>query len=171
MKWDAFLDDETATNSGLSQILPESAPDRPHVGEITKARLVDKDFDWAKSDRNVNGTCLVLDVAVPKFKPFEATIPCHYAGKVQALCRSARVHPPAKGGDWDEQCLVGQAVTFDSVTVMDARGVERVRVTKWHPNPAPPPAEVLQRQTPARTQAAKAHREFTSNAAADDIPF
>lgn len=171
MKWDDFLgnDDE---GGGSQQILPESAPDRPHVGEIVKAKLADKDFEWARSENNKNGTCLVVEVSVPKFKTFEATIPCHYTGKIQALCRSARVHPPAKGDDWDEGRLVGQTVTFDSVTVVSPRGTEYVKVTKWHANPAPPPADVMKRQAPARSQAAKAHREFTANAqAADDIPF
>lgn len=167
MKWDAWLDD-TAGDAPLA-ILPESPPGKPHVGEIVKASLADKPFDWAKSAANPDGTCLVIEVSVSGYQTFEATIPCHYVTKVQALCRSARVHPPARNADWDESCLLGQTVTFESVTAMSSKGREYVRVNKWLANPSPPPPAVASepKRPVARSQSQKASRELSP----DDIPF
>lgn len=167
MRWDDFLGDGSdAADAADLPIVPETAPGKPHVGEVKAAKLADKPFDWAKSDRNRNGTCLVIEVAVPKHRPFEVTIPCHYAGKIQALCKSARVHPPVRGGDWDEQCIVGQVVTFESVTAVSPMGTEYVRVTRWCPNAEPPAA--IKSKPASRTQAAKAHHASSPD---DDIPF
>lgn len=177
MNWDQFLEEPgTGETGGPLPLLPESQPGKPWVGEIVKATVVRKDFDWAKDERrNPDGFCIVIEVAVAKYRTFEATIPCHYTAKVAALCKSARVHPPG-GGDWDEQALVGRSVTFESVTVMSPRGTEYVRVNKWLPNAEPLPANTAASKPAAkpvaRSQSAKAHQAFTANAEApDDIPF
>ena len=145
-------------------LLPASTPDKPHIGEITRAGIQKKDFDWTKSAANPAGQCLVLTVQVAGHLPFEATIPCHYTTKVAAMCRSARVHPPVAGEDWDEQELVGKTVTVETDTAISGRGTEYVKVLKWLPNSEPLPKAM--KAAPARSQPAKAHKAFTETAAA-----
>lgn len=176
MRWDEFMpeDDAPATASaGPLPILPASQPGKPHVGEIVKVMVVKKDFDWAKhAELNPQGKSLVLEVAVGNHKPVEATLPCHYTGKIAAMCRSARVHPPARGEDWDEQQLLGKTVIIETVTVISSRGTEYARVEKWIANAEPLPKAIAQAKPAARSQSAKAHQAFTANATGDDdIPF
>jgi hypothetical protein len=168
VRWDEFLSDDVASESaGPLPLLPESQPNKPWVGEITEAAIAFKDFDWAKSEKNPDGKCLAVKIQVPNFRSVESTIPCHYMGKVAAMCRSARVHPPEAGEDWDEAQLVGQSVTFESVTVISAKGNEYARVSKWLPNTAPLPKVA---KAPARTPAAKVEAAGQGGAS-DDIPF
>lgn len=179
MRWDEFMEPvdapRPAASAGPLPVLPESQSGKPHVGEVVKVFMVKKDFDWAKHvELNPHGKCIVLEVAVGNYKPVEATIPCHYTAKVAAMCRSARVHPPERGEDWDEQQLLGKTVIIETVTAVSARGTEYAKVTRWIANAEPLPKEVAARPAAkpvARSQAAKAHQAFTANAEADDIPF
>lgn len=179
MRWDEFMPEDGApvpmAASGPLAVLPASQSGKPHVGEIVKVSVVKKDYDWAKhAELNPQGKCLVLEVAVGNYKPVESTLPCHFTGKIAAMCRSARVHPPVRGEDWDEGQLLGKTVIVETVTVVSSRGTEYARVEKWIANAEPLPKEVAARPAAkpvARSQAAKAHQAFTANAEADDIPF
>lgn len=162
MRFDDFWTDDRAS----SEPLPLAADGR-HTGEITSAK--EKRLDFMKSDQNRDGTSLVVTVEIPKAQPIESIVPCHFRGKVEALCRAAGVALPANGEDWDEQVLVGRTVTVETTHAVSKSGKEYVRIDRWHPSPSKP---LPKSAAPARSQTAQAHREFTSNATnGDDIPF
>ena len=164
MRFDEYFD--AFDDRPALPLLPESPPGHPHVGTIISAAEKRVNQDWAKSERNTDGICLVLMVDVANFAPFEVTIPAHYTAKVTAVCRSARIQPPVQGEDWDEKALVGCTVTLESVVAVSKRGTEYVRVNKWLSNGEPLPA-AAKPKPPARTPAAKARAANSS----DDIPF
>lgn len=142
------------------------APDGRHVGEITRAWMEDKPWDSAKSEDNPTGKSLCVVVAVDGCREIEVSIPCHWYGRVSALCRSARVEPPA-ADDWDETVLVGKAVSLETKQRTSAKNTEYVAVEKWLPGAPPPPAATRQ---PARTAPKKADAAAKAEAP-DDIPF
>lgn len=166
MNWDEFGDDDfEAGESGEPQGF---VPDGTHVAEIKWAGIQNK--DWAKSDRNPEGKVLAVKLEVSaKYKPFWESIPCHQRGRVEQLCRAARVDPPR--GEWDERELKGQMATVETVLALSKAGNEFVKVVAWKPGPAPLPKEI--RQAPARkTLAQKAKAEFVAGGGgADDVPF
>ena len=169
MNWDAFLTD-TANQADEAATLP---PDGRHVSEIVSARLEDVPFDWAKSENNPNGTCLVVFVAVPKFKQFKASTPLHFSGKIAAICASAAVAGPQRGTPIDTtlRSLEGRTVIVETALSVSGRGTEYVKVTKWIKNADPLPKDVKDRAAPKRSQAAKAHAAFVKEAGDDDLPF
>ena len=143
-------------------------PDGRHTGEIISA--TEKQLAFKVTEDNRKGVCLVVVVDIPKHQPIEAIVPAHWRGLIEAIARAAGVAPPVPGEDWDEGVLNGRTVTVDVVQAISGKGTEYVRVEKWHPSPSQPlPAT---KAAPARSQSAKAHREFQSNSTApDDIPF
>ena len=165
MRFDEFWTDDDGRAAETPAELPP-APDGRHAGEITKAQM--KDLKFKIADGNPHGTSLVVEIEVPKYQPVEAIIPAHFRGLIQAVCVCAGVAPPARGEDWDEGQLVGRQVVVELVNGVGKTGRPYVRVDKWHHGPAPLPAEVTKR-APARSQAAKAHKEACLDA--DDIPF
>lgn len=165
MRFDEYFDAYDAKPA--LPLLPESPPDQPHVGTIVSATERRVDFDWAKSEQNRDGICIVIGVDVDGFAPFEVKIPAHYTGKVSALCNSARVRPPMRGEDWDEKSLIGCTVTFESVVAVSKRGAEYVRVNKWIGG-GEPPQPVAKPKPAARTPLQKADKAASKN---DDIPF
>lgn len=141
-------------------------PDGRHTGEISEAYI--KDLKFKVSERNPAGTSLVVKVAIPGHYPVESIVPVQFRGLVEAICRAARVEPPAKGEDWDEGQLVGQVVAIETVLGVGKTGKEFVRVDKWHPAAAPLPKAI--KATPARTPAAKVEAA-RQGGSPDDIPF
>lgn len=168
MRWDEFLTVENAPAQQQGDALP-MLPDDTHVAEITAAWIEPVDFDWAKSATNTEGKCLKLALEKNGFRQFEATVPCHFTGKVEAICRAARVDAPARGVDWDEKQLKGRVVAVETKQAVSQRGREYVRIEKWLPGPEQLPKAV--RETPARKPAAKAAAAFKEQANADDLPF
>lgn len=162
MNWDDFAsapDTEPARKEG------QLCPDGTHVATIGWVRVMPK--DWAKSEHNKTGQCLVVRLDIKKgIKAVFDTIPCHRRGAIAALCRSARVDPPA--GTWDEQILVDREVTVETSLAVSKAGNDYVKVIAYKPGPDPLPAEV--RTRPARTPTQKADAA-ASVASTDDIPF
>jgi hypothetical protein len=165
VNWDAFIT-EAANQADEAATLP---PDGRHVGEIVSARLEDVPFDWAKSENNPNGTCLVVFVEVPKFRQFKSSTPLHFSGKISALCASAAVTGPQRGTPIDTtlRSLEGRTVIVETALSVSGRGTEYVKVTKWIKNADPVPPAVKERAAPKRSQTAKANAELSP----DDIPF
>lgn len=157
---DYWMDDEPAASKPM-------AADGRHTGEIIDAK--EKRLEFMKGDRNRDGACIVVTVAIPHAQPVEAIIPANYRGKVEALARAAGVPLPAAGQEWDVGSLIGRTVTVETLQAVSKKGTNYVRIEKWYASPSQP---IPAAKAPARSQAAKAHREFTANAQAnDDIPF
>ena len=141
-------------------------PDGRHTGEIVKAKV--KDLKFKTSDRNPAGTSLVVEVEVAGHHPVEAIVPVQFRGLIEAICRAARVETPPRGEEWDEQQLVGQVVTIETVLGVGKTGNEFVRIERWHASAAPLPKAV--KAQPARTPSAKVEAAGQGGAI-DDIPF
>ena len=165
MDWTTFFtDDEQKPGPAVEADLP-ILPEGTHTGEIKVAIIQQK--EWAKSETNPNGECLTVKVAVTNYKPIWESIPCHYTGKVAALCRAARIEPPTKASPkFDEATLAGQFVTFKSLLAISKRGNEFVKVEQGQPSTAPLPAAV-KNAPPRKTPAAK----ISAATPDDDIPF
>lgn len=162
MRFDSYWgDEEEAEDKPL-------AADGRHTGEIVDVK--EKRLEFMKSEANRDGASLVVTVSIPKAQPIEAIIPANYRGKIEALSRAAGVAPPVRGEEWDTEQLVGRTVTVETLQAVSKKGTAYVRIEKWLASPSQPlPAT---KKAPARSQAAKAHRDFTGNAAApDDVPF
>lgn len=166
MRFDDWWPEADADTPVETSDLP-LAPDGRHTGEILTAEV--KPLKFKVCPENQSGTCLVVRVGVPKAKPVEAIVPVQFRGLIERVCRAAGVALPVRGEDWDEGQLVGRTVTIETVHGIGKTGREYVRIDKWHKGPDPLPDAV--KKAPARSQAAKAHREFTETANADDIPF
>lgn len=166
MNWDAFVDDEF--DAAASGEPPQMLPDGTHVAEIKWAGIQAK--EWAKRDGNPDGQVLTVKLEVsPKYKPVWESIPCQQRGRIEQLCRSARVDPPA--GDWDEEQLKGKLVTVGTVLALSKAGNEFVKVSAWKPGPEQLPRSVRE-APPRKTLAQKAKAQFVSNGGgADDVPF
>lgn len=161
--WDEFGEDELGGESIGEQTF---APDDTHVGKIVWAGIQKK--DWAKADRNPEGKVLTVKIEVaPKYLPIWESIPCHQRGRVEQLCRSARIDPPR--GVWSERQLKDCTVTIETVLAMSKAGNEFVKVVAWKPGPEPLPKAVRE-SAPARTPAAKV-RAASPSIGGDDIPF
>jgi len=166
VNWDVFVDDEfDAAAPGEPQ---QMLPDGTHVAEIKWAGIQTK--DWAKRDGNPEGKVLTVKLEVAaKYKPVWESIPCQQRGRIEQLCRSARVDPPR--GEWDEQELKGQMATINTVLALSKAGNEYVKVVAWNPGPAPLPKEIRE-AAPRKTLAQKAKAEFLAGGGgADDVPF
>jgi hypothetical protein len=165
--WGWFNDDNGQAAESAEKPM---APDGRHVCEIVKA--VVRDVKFKVSDDNPNGTSLCVDVAVPNCQVVEAIIPLQMRGLVEAVCRSASVPLPQRGEDWSAKQLEGRTVSIDTIQGIGKSGRQYVRIEKWHKGTDPLPEAVKARAPAARTQAAKAHKEFVANGGGpDDIPF
>jgi hypothetical protein len=168
MIWDEFLnDDETVATAA-----PEDRPmvtDGTHVATIAWAGFQTK--EWAKGDTNKDGKCLVVKLDLgPKWRPVWETIPCTQTGKVQHLCRSARVDPPARGVFWDGSALKGKIVTATTVlSVAKSTGRDYVKVESFKPGQDVPPTPVARARP--KSAADKAMDQFKKSSPDDDIPF
>lgn len=156
-RWWVEQEDEFAPAGDLPQV-----PDGEHVAAITKA--VFKDLAFKKTEQNVDGTSLVLELQVTGYRPLEAIIPAHFRGMVEAVCRAASVATPKKGEDWDESCLVEQYVRISTLQGVGKTGREYVRIEKWIPGRQPLPEAIT--KSPPRAKPAK--KDQTPD---DDIPF
>jgi hypothetical protein len=166
MNWDAFIDDDfDAATSGEAQ---QMLPDGTHVAEIKWAGIQAK--EWAKRDGNPDGQVLTVKLEVSaKYKPVWESIPCQQRGRIEQLCRSARVDPPA--GDWDEGQLKGQCVSIETVLALSKAGNEFVKVVTWKPGPEQLPKEIRE-AAPRKTQQQKVTAGFRANGGGiDDVPF
>ena len=163
MRWDDFIDadDGQVATQAAEQLLPDGT----HVGKIGWVQIGSK--DWAKRDQqNPDGLCITVRVDVSGYKSVFQSIPCHWRGAVEELCRSARVAPPAKGEDWDEEQLLDQVVSIETLLSVSGRGNEFVKVVRFKPTsqsstPKPKPVK----QTPTQKIDAE------TKADPDDIPF
>lgn len=163
MRFDEFwTGDEatTATDGGDVPLLPDGR----HVGDVKVARF--KPVDWKKSPANPEGMCLNICVEVAGHQAVWADVPVQFRGLIEAVCRSARVHPPAKGEDWDEGGLKGQTVSIETVQYINKKGEQRVRIEKWHPSTAPLPKAIA-----AAPAAEKTTTKAQPIGVEDDIPF
>jgi len=162
MNWDEFGEDDfEAGDSGEQGFVPDGT----HVAKITWAGIQHK--DWAKGTGNPEGKVLTVKLEVSaRYRPIWESIPCHHRGKVEQLCRSARVDPPA--GEWDEKVLKGQHATIDTLLALSKAGNEYVKIAAWKPGPEPLPKAV--REAPVRTPAARV-KAGSPGIGSDDIPF
>lgn len=136
-----------------------------HNGQIVRVKT--KPLSFMVDDKNPDGTSLVLGVDVTGYQELEVIVPAHWRALLTAICRAARVAPPQRGEDWDEQQLVGQYVAIECEATTSKSGREYTRVAKWLPQAAPPPANskaAAPRVQPDRRAKVKA-------ADPDDIPF
>lgn len=166
MNWDVFVDDEfDAGAAGEPQQFP---PDGTHVAQIKWVGIQAK--KWAEREGNPDGKVLTVKLEVSaKYKPVWESIPCQQRGRIEQLCRSARIDPPR--GEWDEQELKGQHVTVETVLALSKAGNEFVKVAAWKPGPATLPKEVRE-AAPRKTLPQKAKAEFVAGGGgADDVPF
>lgn len=157
---DWWSDDEPEAPVGDLTMCPNGR----HTGTITEAYF--KDLAFKASERNAKGKSLVVKVSVPGHYPVESITPVQFRGYIEAICRAARVAPPAKGEDWDERQLVGQVVAIETTLGVGKTGKEFIRIEKWHAAPAPLPKAT----TPKRTPAAKVEAAGQGGSG-DDIPF
>lgn len=163
MRWDDFITEDEDVGGVATQ--PEKLlPDGTHVGKIGWVQIGSK--DWAKKDGNDDGLCLTVRVDVSGHKSVFQSIPCHWRGAIEELCRSARVAPPAKGKDWDEDQLLDQVVSVETLLSVSRAGNEFVKVTRFKPtsqSDTPKPKQVRQTKTQ--------QVDVETSAATDDIPF
>ncbi len=163
MNWDDFGDDDFGGEDATGE--QTFVPDGTHVAKIAWAGIQKK--DWAKGDKNPDGQVLTVKLEVhPKYRPVWESIPCHQRGRVEQLCRAARIDPPR--GEWDERELKGQMATVETVLALSKSGNEYVKVVAWKPGPEPLPKAV--REAPARTPAAKV-KASSPGLGSDDVPF
>ncbi len=165
MNWDEFGEDDFGVGESGEQGF---VPDGTHVAQIKWVGIQNK--EGAKNDRNPEGKVLAVKLEVSaKYKPFWESIPCHQRGRVEQLCRAARIDPPR--GEWDERELKGQMATVETVLALSKAGNEFVKVVAWKPGPEPLPKEVRD-AAPRKTLAQKAKAEFVAGGGgADDVPF
>lgn len=160
MNWDQFEDVGPTPQRGEEQLCPEGT----HSATIGWVKLQGK--EWAKKPANPDGMCLTVRLDFGKgIKAVFDSIPCVERGRVESLCRSARVDPPR--GDWDEGDLVGQVVIVETVLAVSKQGNDYVKVASYKPQQEPIPKAI--RDLPARTPTQKA--DAATAAAHDDIPF
>jgi hypothetical protein len=165
MRFDWPSDDEfkEAERPADLPMLPEGS----HVGTIVQ--VGESKAKWHCRDGNPDGKCVRLAIEVPGYQQISAEIPIDWRGMVEAACRSARVHPPTSGQDWDEQQLHGKTVTFEAVRALaKTTNREYLRVSKWIAGADPLPAAI--KATPKRTPAAKVEA-VGQGGSPDDIPF
>lgn len=168
MNFDEFWKDDGDQAPTATGDLP-MLPDGEHAGEIVKAKI--KDLKFMIKPENPRGTSLVLEVEVSGYRPLEAIIPAQMRWLIESVCRSASVHIPYKGEDWDPDQLVGRQVRVETVYGLAKSGREYVRVEKWVAGPDPLPTPVAAAAKPAaRTPAAKVEAAGQGGSA-DDIPF
>jgi hypothetical protein len=162
INFDDFWTDDEAGEPATDWPFPN---DGRHSGEIVRVR--DKEFSFMEK-HGAKGRCLAIEVQIPKAKRVEALISVLWRGKIAEVCKSARVHPPAKGEDWDEQQLVGRQVVVETVLGISGKGTEYCRIDKWHPQAEPLPKVETAAAPPA---ASATRRTKPETAAEDDIPF
>ena len=168
MNFDEFWKDDgdqTTTSTGDLPMLP----DGEHAGEIVQAKA--KDLKFMVKPENPRGTSLVLEVEVAGYRPLEAIIPAQMRWLIESVCRSASVHIPYKGEDWDPEQLVGRQVRVETVYGIAKSGKEYVRVEKWIAGPDPLPATVAAPAKPAARTPAAQVEAAGQGGASDDIPF
>lgn len=172
MNWAEFEDDDDLDlirpPASELPLLPASEPGKPWRGMVVSAAVREVNFDWAKSEKNPAGKSLSIEVEVDGHRRFEQTIPCHFIGKVRAVCASAGVSPPS--GEWSEQQLVGRTVLIDTVEAISKAGRPYVRVAKWLPAEHAKPVEAAKPRAPRRTATQKVDAA-AKGSAPDDIPF
>ena len=140
--------------------------DGRHAGEIVRVR--DEAFSFMER-HGAGGRTLAVDVQIPNAKRIETLVSVTWRGKISEICKAARVHPPARGEDWDPQQLVGSQVVVETVLGIAKSGKEYCRVEKWHAQQAAP----VKVETAAAPPAAGATKRRKPEAAGveDDIPF
>jgi hypothetical protein len=140
-------------------------PDGTHSAEILESK--ERTFKFFQEPKNPSGAGLLVVLSVPGYQSIETKTPVHYRGKIEAICRAARVPLPSPDEDWDERSLVGRMVMVE--TSLDTRkdGSQYVKVLKWHPGAEP---LATSKPAPARTAAAKVEAAGQQGAD-DDIPF
>lgn len=166
MRFDDFWTDDDDQAPQATSDLP-MLPDGEHAGTIVAAKV--KDLKFMVKPENPRGTSLVLEVEVTGHKPVEAIIPAQMRWLVESVCRSASVHIPYKGEDWDPEVLIDRQVRVETVYGIAKSGREYVRVEKWIKGPDPLP-QAHAAKPPARTPAAKVEAAGQGGAS-DDIPF
>jgi len=175
MDWSIYFSDDETDDRPVTAVDENSlplVPDGTHVGEVKWCGFKDVDFDWAKAPNNPTGHCLRLKICVANYRPVWADIPCHFTGKVSAVCASARVEPPTKANPkWHEGDIVGKFVTIETVLKVSASGREYVRIDKWKPGPPMLPKSVKAAEPAAAKQRATTAQKITSQLPDDDIPF
>ena len=160
MNFDRWWMDDNETAVATDEL--PLVPDGEHVAKVVKAKF--KDLAFKKSEQNVDGTSLVIDLEVTGYRPIEAIVPAHFRGMVEAVCRAASVHTPKKGENWDEQCLVGQYLRISTLQGVGKTGREYIRIASWIAGREPLPEAIT--KAPPRAKAAK--KDQTPD---DDIPF
>jgi hypothetical protein len=161
MKFGDFWTDSpsSAAPAGELPILPDGT----HVGTIGHASF--REVEWKKSAANPQGQCLNLRIDVAGYQAAWDDIPVQMRNIIEAVCRSARVHPPSPTEDWDCEQLKGQTVTVETVNGVSKAGKPFVRVAKYRPSTPPLPKE-----SAAKPQPRKA-KQAVPDLAPDDIPF
>lgn len=161
MKFEKWWDIEPAESGVQTADLP-LVPDGEHVAKFVKAEI--KDLKFKVTEKNPDGTCLVVELEVTGYKRVEAIADVTWRGMIEAICRSASQPVPRPEDDWDPKTLVGQFCRIECVQGVGKTGREYVRVQKFHPGREPLPEEI--RKAPKRA-ATKARPEGGE----DDIPF
>lgn len=154
------FDDAWGDDAAAEPLVPAGR----HSAEIIEAK--ERSFKFFQEAKNPSGAGLVVVLSVTGCQAIETKTPIHFRGKIEAICRAARVPLPVPGEDWDERSLVGRMVVIETAQAARKDGSQYVQVQKWHAGPDPLPAGTAV----ARTQAAKV-AAAGQKGADDDIPF
>ena len=122
-----------------------------------------RNVEWKKSEANPHGKCLNLRVDVSGYQAAWDDVPLQMRNIIEAVCRSARVHPPTPNEEWDEQSLKGQTITIETISGISKAGRPFVRISKYRPSTAPLPKELAKPAPRAKPEKV--------DLAPDDIPF
>lgn len=168
MRFDDFWTDDDAEPVGELAF----PADGRYTGTIVRVRSEKFDF---MARHGAEGQTLAIDVEIPRHRRLEALVSVMWRGKIGEICRAARVRPPARGEDWDEQQLVGKPVVIETVLGISKAGKEYCRIDKWHAQAEPLPAVETATARPAasataRTQAAKV-QAAGQGGTDDEFPF
>jgi hypothetical protein len=163
MRFDDFWPDDEQDSKPAAD-LPMPADGR-HAGEIVRVRA--ESFSFMER-HGAGGRSLAIDVQIPKCRIVESIVSAAWRWKIGEICRAARVTPPARGEDWDEQQLVGRQVVIETVVGLRKDGTEYCRVDKWHPQQEPGP-KVETAAAPPALAATKRRKPAAEDG--DDIPF
>lgn len=166
MRFDEFWEEEDNSVREADRPLPPDGKATVLVSEVSLGTA-----PWARSDRNPDGRCLKIKLDVGRqWRPITDTVPLHWRAKLTDICRSARVRPPARGEDWDEQSLRGQHAVVDLTRAVSDRGTEYVRVDRWHEQQSLPPSQPAAPPAAAQPQAGR-RKATAASGGTDDVPF
>lgn len=125
MRFDKFWGDDVPVGDAALPMLPAGT----HTVTITAATF--RELAFKKTLVNPAGLSLIITAEKSGFAPFELIIPANFRGLIRGICLAVGVAVPAKGDEWDEQCLVGKTSSAETTIYDSPNGKSYVNVAKW----------------------------------------